>query len=89
MAAAAFAGLMFVSAHDALLLSLVAVFCGAVGAAATQPVVAGVIDDVASVRDGLGSVAEGRRDLQLDTTGRGELGELSRTANAMAAELGT
>jgi signal transduction histidine kinase len=88
VAAAAFAGLMFVSAHDALLLSLVAVYCGVVGAAATRPVADGVIDDIAAVRDGLGAVAAGRRELELDAPRIGELGELSRAASTMAAELG-
>jgi signal transduction histidine kinase len=88
VAAAAFAGLMFVSAHDALLLSLVAVYCGAVGVAATRPVAEGVIDDIAAVRDGLDAVAAGRRELDLDAVWGGELGELSRAAGAMAAQLG-
>jgi signal transduction histidine kinase len=88
VAAAAFAGLMFVSAHDALLLSLVAVYGGVVGVAATRPVAEGVIEDIAAVRDGLDAVAAGRRDLDLDTARTGELGELARAARAMAAELG-
>jgi signal transduction histidine kinase len=88
VAAAAFAGFMFVSAHDALLLSLVAVYCGVVGAAATRPVAEGVIDDIAAVRDGLDAVASGRRELDLGPARSGELGELSRAASAMAAELG-
>jgi len=79
---------MFVSAHDALLLSLVAVYCGVVGAAATRPVAEGVIEDIAAVRDGLDAVASGRRDLDLDGARGGELGELSRAATAMATELG-
>jgi signal transduction histidine kinase len=88
IAAAAFAGLMFVSAHDALLLSLVAVYCGVVGAAATRPVAEGVIEDIAAVRDGLDAVASGRRELDVDPARGGELGELGRAAGAMAAELG-
>jgi signal transduction histidine kinase len=88
IAAAAFAGLMFVSAHDALLLSLVAVYCGVVGAAATRPVAEGVIEDIAAVRDGLDAVASGRRELDLGPARGGELGELGRAAGAMAAELG-
>jgi len=88
VAAAAFAGLMFVSAHDALLLSLVAVYCGAVGAAATRPVAEDVIDDIAAVRDGLSAVAAGRRELDLPPVRGGELEELSRAAGRMAAELG-
>jgi signal transduction histidine kinase len=88
VAAAAFAGLMFVSAHDALLLSLVAVYCAVVGAAATRPVAEGVIEDIAAVCGGLDAVASGRRDLDLDIARGGELGELARAAGAMAAELG-
>jgi signal transduction histidine kinase len=88
VAAAAFAGLMFVSSHDALLLSLVAVYCGIVGAAATRPVAEGVIEDIAAVRDSLHAVAAGRRELHLDAARGGELGELTRAARAMAAELG-
>jgi signal transduction histidine kinase len=88
VAAAAFAGLMFVSAHDALLLSLVAVYGGVVGVAATRPVAEGVIDDIAAIRDGLDAVAAGRRELDLEPAGPGEVGELARAAGAMAAELG-
>ena len=88
VAAAAFAGLMFVSAHDALLLSLLAVYCGAVGAAATRPVAEDVIDDIAAVRDGLAAVAAGRRELDLSSVRGGELEELARAAGTMAAELG-
>jgi len=89
IAAAAFAGLMFVSPHDALLLSLVAVYGGVVGAAATRPVAEGVIGDIADVRDGLEAVASGQRDLRLSDGRRDEIGELARSAEAMAIELGT
>lgn len=88
VAAAAFAGLMFVSPHDALLLSLIAVYCGVVGAAATRPVAEGVIEDITAVRDGLGAVAAGERNLTLPPAATGELGELGRAAAAMATEIG-
>jgi hypothetical protein len=87
VAAAAFAGLMFVSAHDALLLSLVAVYCGVVGAAATRPVAEGVIEDITALRDGLDAVASGRRELDVDPATGGELGELGR-AHAGSADSG-
>jgi signal transduction histidine kinase len=46
IAAAAFAGFMYVSAHDALLLSLLAVYCGVVGAVAVRPVADRVLDEL-------------------------------------------
>jgi signal transduction histidine kinase len=89
IAAAAFAGFMYVSAHDALLLSLVAVYCGVVGAAAAQPVASGVLEDIAAVQSGLEAVAGGQRELELEIDGGGEIAALAASARAMAAELAT
>jgi signal transduction histidine kinase len=87
IAAAAFAGLMFLSAHDALLLSLLAVYCAVAGAAAVRPVAHGVLDDVAAVREGLDAVAAGERDLELHVGGGGEIAALAGSARVMASEL--
>jgi signal transduction histidine kinase len=87
--AAAFAGFMYVSAHDALLLSLLAVYCGVVGAAAVRPVAHGVLADIATVRAGLEAVAAGERRLALDVQGTGEIAALAASARRMASELAT
>ena len=85
--AAAFAGLMFVSTHDALLLASSRVYAGVVGAPATRPVAEGVIRDIATVRDGLDAVGVRRAATCLDGARRGELGDLARSAAAMAGRL--
>ena len=85
--AAAFAGLMFLSLHDALLLSLLTLFCGAVAVAATRPVARGVLADVDAVRDGLDAVAGGRRDIRIVTGGHDELADLATAADRMTARL--
>jgi len=87
VAAALFVGLMFVSVHDALLLALLAVFCASVGAVAALGLARGVLDDVSAVRDALNAVADGRRDVRLDASGRDELAELARAANRMVERL--
>jgi signal transduction histidine kinase len=87
VAAALFVALMFVSAHDALMLGLVAVFCGAVAVAATRPLAHGVRADVEAIRDALEAVADGRRDVRLEAGGDDEIAELARAADRMVERL--
>jgi signal transduction histidine kinase len=86
---ALFVALMFVSPHDALLLCLVAVFCGAVAVATMRPWARGVLSDVEDVRDALDAVAAGKRDVHIDAEGTDELADLARAANRMVARLAT
>jgi signal transduction histidine kinase len=79
--------LMFVSHHDALLVSVMAVFVGLIAARAAQLLAGGVLHDVEAVRDGLRAVGEGERHPSIDTEGRDELAELGDAARAMGVRL--
>ena len=85
--AAAFAGLMFLGGHDAMLLAVVAVFSGVVAVAATAPLARGVLRDVAAIRDGLDAVGRGERDVRVVARGADELGAVAGAATAMAGRL--
>ncbi len=84
---AAFTRVMFLSNHDALVIALVTAFSGVIGVLAGRRVLAGALDDVDALRDGLVAVGEGRRDVSIETTGRDELAELATEANAMIGRL--
>ncbi|HYO18990.1 MAG TPA: HAMP domain-containing sensor histidine kinase, partial [Dermatophilaceae bacterium] len=80
---------MFVSHHDAIVVSVMATVIGVVALRVGEILSRGVMDDVESLRDGLDSVGEGRRDVQVEVGGRDELEELAESVNAMIARLGT
>ena len=84
----AFSVLMFVSAQDAVLIVATVVFSGLVAVRAAQLFAAQVLRDVETVRDGLVSVGEGRRDVRLETGASDEVADLANAANAMVARLG-
>ena len=86
-AVAAFAEVMLVSAHDALIIGLASGFAGLVGIIAGRRVLAGALDDVDRLRDGLAAVGDGRRDVTIAAGGNDELAELAGDANAMIARL--
>lgn len=79
--------LMFVSGHDAALVSAIVVCAGAVGAAAAVRLAGAIIDDVAALRDGLTAVGAGARELDPRVGDGDELGELARSAEVMVARL--
>ena len=81
------ARLMFVSDEDAVLVSLIVAFTGLVAVVAAQVLAGGVLRDVEHVRDGLTAVGEGRRDVEITTSGRDELAQLATAANDMIARL--
>ena len=81
------AKLMFVSDEDAVLVSLIVAFTGLVAVVAAQVLAGGVLRDVEHVRDGLTAVGEGRRDVEITTSGRDELAQLATAANDMIARL--
>ena len=85
--AALFVELMFVSAHDALMLGLVAGFCATLAIAALRPLAGGVLSDVRTVGDALDAVADGSRDIHIDAGGRDEVAELAHAANRMVERL--
>jgi signal transduction histidine kinase len=83
----AVAALMFVDAHDAATMAILLVFAGCLTAYSTWVLARGVMEDIASVRDGVRLVGEGRRDVRIRTGARDELAELADAANRMTAQL--
>lgn len=79
--------LMFVSGQDAVMICVITVFAGVVAVRAAQLLGSGVLADVDRVRAGLGAVADGRRDVRMQTTGSDELAQLAAAADAMVARL--
>jgi signal transduction histidine kinase len=79
--------LMFVSDHDAVMVSVITVFAGVLAVRAAGLLSSGVLDDVRTIRDGLMHVGEGRREVRLDVSGRDELTELAGQVNSMVARL--
>ncbi len=87
LAAALFAGVMFFSTHDAILIILVSVFAGALGVLTSRMVTRRLVTDVQAVRDGLVHVRAGRRSRRIEARGSAELVELADAANAMTDRL--
>jgi signal transduction histidine kinase len=79
---------MFVSRHDAIVVSVMATVIGIVALRVGEILSRGVMDDVESLRDGLESVGEGRRDIQVEVGGHDELEELADSVNSMIVRLG-
>ncbi|MGA7396179.1 MAG: HAMP domain-containing sensor histidine kinase [Solirubrobacterales bacterium] len=79
---------MFVSGHDAIVVSVMATVIGAVALRAGAVFSSGVVEDVDSLRDGLEMVGEGRRDIAVEVGGRDELEQLAESVNAMIERLG-
>jgi signal transduction histidine kinase len=79
--------LMFVSGQDAVMICVITVFAGVVAVRAAQLLGSGVLADVDRVRAGLEAVADGRRDVRMQTTGSDELVQLAAAADAMVARL--
>jgi signal transduction histidine kinase len=85
--AAAAAQLMFVSAHDALLLMVVVVFAGMIAVRAAQLLATTAIEDVEALRDTLVAVGEGSRTPVPVTGSSDELAELASAANTAIVKL--
>ena len=79
---------MFVSRHDALVVSVMTAVGGVVAVRAGQLLAGGMLRDVEALRDGLDAVGEGARDVRIVPGGRDELAELAAAANAMIVRLG-
>jgi signal transduction histidine kinase len=79
--------LMFVSDHDALLITVISIFTGLIAIRAAQLLARGVMDDVDALRTGLSAVAEGDRAVEIETGARDELAELAERANRMVERL--
>ena len=85
--AAVAAQLMFVSAHDALLLMVIVVFAGVVAVRAAQLFATSAMQDVEALRDTLVAVGEGSRAPAAVTGSADELAELARAANTAIGKL--
>ncbi len=81
--------LMVLSGHDVALVAAIVVAAGVLGAIAAKLIAGAILDDVESIRDGLGAVGRGQRDVVIETTARDELAELADAANAMIVRLRT
>ncbi len=79
---------MFLSHHDAVVVSVMATVIGVVALRVGEIVSRGVMSDVESLRDGLEVVGAGSRDTVVEVGGDDELAELADSVNAMIARLG-
>lgn len=79
--------LMFISAHDALVMGVLLAFAGGLTAYSVWTLSRGVMRDIQAVRDGLRAVGEGQREPPIRTDARDELAELAEAANRMTAQL--
>ena len=81
------AWLMFVSAHDAIVVAVLAVFAGLVAARAAQLLAAGVMDDIEALGATLQAVGDGAREPAAATGSDDELAALAQAANVAIAKL--
>jgi signal transduction histidine kinase len=81
------AQLMFVSKHDALILSAIVVAAAVVGLRAGRVASAGVVREVAQIRDALTAVGAGERDGRVVAGAAAELAELADAVTRMIGQL--
>lgn len=79
---------MFVSRHDALVVTAMTAAMGAVAMRAGLLLTRGAVDDAGALRDGLGEVENGARDVRVRTGAGDELADVAAAANRMIARLG-
>ena len=79
--------LMVVSGGEAALVAAIVVGAGLLAIVAARLVAGGILRDVQAIRDGLGAVGRGRRDVTIETSAHDELAELATAANAMIYQL--
>ncbi len=79
--------LMVISGHDALLIAVIVLGAGGLAIVAARLIADGILRDVETIRDGLGAVGRGERDVHITTAARDELAELADAANMMIARL--
>jgi signal transduction histidine kinase len=82
------AKLMFVSNHDALVVSAIALAAALVALRAARVASAGVVRDVGEIRNALAAVGEGERDREVHAATAVELKELADAATRMIEQLG-
>lgn len=81
------AALMFVSHHDAVMVSLIALFAGAVAVLAAEQLTGDVLRDVQAVHERLIAVSEGELEAHAVAHGSDELANLAAAANTMSDRL--
>jgi len=81
------AELMFVSNHDALMVSAIVLAAALVALRAGQVASERVVAEVGQIRDALRAVGRGERDQRVSARAAAELSELADDANAMIAQL--
>jgi signal transduction histidine kinase len=81
------AELMFVSNHDALMISAIVVAAALVALRAAQVASAGVVREVGSIRDELRAVGAGEREPRVRAASAAELADLADAANTMIEQL--
>jgi signal transduction histidine kinase len=79
--------LMVVSNHQAVLVAVIVVAAGAVAIGVARLLARGILRDIHAIRDGLGAVSRGEREVVIETSARDELSELAGAANAMIERL--
>ncbi len=79
--------LMVISGHEAVLIAVIVLGAGAVAIVAGRLLAGGILRDVETIRDGLGAVGRGERDVHIATAARDELAELAGAANMMIERL--
>jgi signal transduction histidine kinase len=81
------AELMFVSNHDALMVTAIVLAAALVALRAAQVSSAGVVRDVESMRDALRAVGTGEREPRVEAEAAAELADLAAAANTMIEQL--
>jgi signal transduction histidine kinase len=81
------AELMFVSNHDALMISAIVGAAGLVALRAAQVASADVVREVEMIRDVLDAVGSGERERRVEAGSASELAALAQAANAMSEQL--
>jgi signal transduction histidine kinase len=81
------ATLMFVSAHDAIVVAILVVFAGLVAARAAQLLAAGVMADIEGLGATMRAVGDGAREPAATTGSDDELAALAHAANAAIVKL--
>lgn len=79
---------MFVSRHDAIVVTAMTAAMGAVAMRAGLLLSRGAVDDARALRDGLREVEGGARDVRVRIGARDELADVAGAANRMIARLG-
>jgi signal transduction histidine kinase len=79
--------LMFISAHDAFVMSLLLIYAGGLTAYSLSVMSHGVIADIATVSTAVRAAGAGRRDIEIQVGANDEIGELAGVANTMVGQL--